>query len=357
MTVLVTGGFGLVGRSVVQSLLEAGHRIRLFDRAQAVVPRRLLARLSGALRRKTRQALSRIEFRKGDICNIADVGRAAKGVDAVVHLAAMIPPAADRNPENADYVNRGGTMNLVRACEDERAPIRFVFSSSIAVYGDRLSDPQIRLTDTPKPEIHDTYAVQKLAAEQIVTESSLNWSIFRLTAIASPDKLGLDPLLFEMPLRTPIEWCTARDAGRALARAVEHPELNGRILHLAGGARCRATFREYLDEMLDIMGLGRGFLPDEAFGPGPFHCGFMDAGPAQEVLRFQSESLDDYYAQVKRRVAIRRPLFRILRPLIRAYLVSRSPHWRKYRNRNPARARRRVRFGWIFAGNQGRQML
>jgi nucleoside-diphosphate-sugar epimerase len=280
-----------------------------------------------------------------------------QGVDGVIHLAALIPPLADRNPEYADYVNCGGTEVLVRACEKASPGARFVYSSSVAVYGDRRHSPQITLADEARPEKHDRYAAGKLAAEHIVRSSALDWTIFRLSAIASPDKLGLDPLLFEMPLDTRIEWCTAEDAGFALARAVELPGASRTLFHLAGGPSCRVAFEEYLDRIFDLMGLGRDFLPREAFGPGPFHCGYMDAFSAQERFGFQRQSLEDYYRQVDRRVRWKRPFLRLVRPLIRSYLLARSPYWRAYRSRYPATARRRVRFEWIFAGRRAHQTM
>lgn len=354
MTVLVTGGFGLVGRSAVRNLLLAGHHVRLFDRRGSAG--RLLRGVSSPIRRILRRLISRVDVREGDICNIADVGRAVRGVDAVLHLAAMIPPVSDRNPEYADFVNRGGTGVLVRACEERAPHARFVYSSSVSVYGDRLANPQIMLSDETAPGANDTYAQQKLAAEAIVSGSTLSWTICRLSAIASPEKLALDPILFDMPLDTSIEWCTAEDAGRALARTVDHPELAGRIYHLAGGPRCRTTYREYVDRLTGLMGLGTSFLPEEAFSAGSFHCGFMEAEPLEIALRFQTQSLEDYYRQVNGRVALRRPFARLLRSVIRAYLCSQSKYWKEYCARNPLKARHQVRFGWIFAGRQAGQL-
>lgn len=373
MKVLVTGGLGLVGKSVVRDLLLAGHTVRLFDTPGAGRPRRLLHRLPADTRRVLRRVVARathnrgghragtaemeLEVVRGDLCNIADVGEAVRDVDAVIHLGAMIPPAADLYPVRADYVNRGGTENVVAALERSAPNARLIYASSVAIYGDRRAQPQIHLDDQPNPNPDDNYAMGKLAAEKAIRASSLDWSIFRLTGIASPDKLKLDPLMFEMPLETKVEWCTAEDAATALAHAVDCAEVSGRVLHLAGGAKCRATFGEYIDRTAEIMGLGRGFFPPQAFGPGPFHCGYMDTALVQERLAFQNHSLEDYYAAVERRVRWRRPFVRLLRRPIRAYLLARSPYWREYEQRSSFKSRFRARFGWIIGGRQGHQTM
>lgn len=374
MVVLVTGGFGLVGRSVVRELILAGHSVRLFDTPTAGGLGRLLHRLPTGARRRIRKAASAaarsvrsssrrresrpvLEIVRGNLCNVADVGEAVREVDAVIHLGAMIPPAADQYPVYADYVNRGGTENLIAALERNAPSTRFIFASSVAIYGDRLDTPDIALDDQPNPNPGDHYAHQKLAAETALRASPLDWTIFRLTAIASPEKLKLDPLMFEMPLETRIEICTPEDVATALVRALECRETSREVFHLAGGERCRTSFGEYVAHTVEIMGLGKEFFPPQAFGPGPFHCGNMETARAQELLHFQNHSLDDYYRDVERRVRWRRPLVRLLRAPIRALLLSKSPYWRAYERGLPTRTRRQARFGWSVGGSRAHQPM
>lgn len=335
MRVLVTGGLGLVGRSVVAELLAQGHVVRLFDTPGAGPVHRILAaagtarrRLRSLLAARTPEGIPRLEVVRGDLCNIAHVGEAAREVDAAIHLGAMIPPAADRYPRRAAYVNEGGTANLVRALERRSPGARLVFASSIAVYGDRRRDPLIRPGDPVNPGAHDAYAQAKVAAERIVAASSLRWVILRLSYVVSPEKLAMDPLMFSMPLDTRLEVCSVADTARAFVNAIDADDVEERILTIAGGEACRTTYRDYLDTMTTVFGLGPGFLPAAAFSTADFHCAYVDTADSQGLLDYQRQTLADYYLAVSRRVRLRRLLIRgfpLLRRVIRSRLARRSP--------------------------------
>ena len=76
-----------------------------------------------------------------------------------------------------------GTENIVRSMEQECPDALLLFSSSIAIYGDRIKDPNIQISDPPKGLEQDNYSRTKVDAEDIIRSSKLNWSIFRLTVI------------------------------------------------------------------------------------------------------------------------------------------------------------------------------
>jgi hypothetical protein len=178
-----------------------------------------------------------------------------------------------------------------------------------------------------------------------------------LSAIFSTEKLQMDPLMFDMPLDTQLEICLAEDVATALVHAVSAPKLRHETLHIAGGEQCRTTFGEYVDTMMGLFGLGDDFLPREAFGIGPFHCGHMDTARSQEMLHYQQHSLADYYSAVEHAVRWRTPFFRLLRGPIRAYLLRRSPHMRAAISAFTPAARRRVRSGWFFSGTRAHQPM
>ncbi len=153
----------------------------------------------------------RVRVLFGDIRDRGALGAAALGCQAVVHLAAIIPPLADKRPDLARSVNIEGTRALLEACGAvPGAPPRFVLASSIAIYGDRVADYWIHSDDPLRPSPGDVYGQSKVEAENLVRRSGLPFSILRLSYVVSRKKLDPDPLLFHMPLATKIEITTPR---------------------------------------------------------------------------------------------------------------------------------------------------
>lgn len=210
---------------------------------------------------------------------------------------------------------------------------KIIFTSSVAIYGGRLENPLIRPKDPPNPNPDDAYAKQKIKCEEIVRNSGLKWSIFRLTYIVSINKLQMDPLMFEMPLDTCIEICDTKDVGLALANAVENDKIWGTVMHIAGGERCRISYRDYLNEMLDLFGIGHQFLPDEAFRQDHgFHCGFKTTDQSQNLLKYQKHTLDDYFNDVRKKVFFLRLFTKMIRPIAQKFLLNKSVYYKEYIN-------------------------
>ncbi|MHA1804706.1 MAG: NAD-dependent epimerase/dehydratase family protein [Promethearchaeota archaeon] len=320
MKILLTGAFGNVGLSTLEELIERGHDIKIFE-------------LKNDKNLKiAKKYENKIELIWGDLRNYSEVQKAVSNVDIVIHVGAIIPPLADQNPTLAEEVNVGGTKNVIKAMECQKKKPKLIFTSSIAVYGDRRESPLIKTTDPINPNKDDPYAHQKVQCEQLIQNSSLEWLILRLTYIVSMEKLALDPLMFHMPLETCIEICHTRDVGYAIANAVEKPEVWGNILNIAGGPKCRIIYRDYIHKMLDLFGLGGDLLPQEAFSNEEFHCGFMDTQKSQELLQYQRYTLEDYFEEVKKKVEFSRFMNRlfplIVRPIAKRMLLSKSPFYK-----------------------------
>jgi nucleoside-diphosphate-sugar epimerase len=188
MNVLLTGAFGNVGLSTLKELLDKDYNIRVFE---------VYNRKNRKLAKKFK---NKIEIVWGDLRNKDDVESAVKEQDVVIHLAAIIPPLADVNTSLADAVNVGGTKNLLNAIKNQIQKPKLIFTSSIAVYGDRLDNPMIKTTDILAPSPGDYYALTKITAEKLIRDSGVDFAIFRLTYITSVNKLNMDPLMFHMPL-------------------------------------------------------------------------------------------------------------------------------------------------------------
>ena len=150
-TVLVTGGFGLVGSETVKRLTAAGRQG--VSRTSTPAP---TVRKPGAARRG--------QAPWADLTDAAAVVAVSEvSPSAIVHLAAVIPPPLYRNPKLARRVNVDATAALVRAAEAQPNPPRFVQASSNAVYGSRNPHrvTDVVRADTPTRPI-DIYSGTKL---------------------------------------------------------------------------------------------------------------------------------------------------------------------------------------------------
>jgi len=150
--VLVTGGRGFIGRAVTKLLQRSEHRVISLDQSEAMH--------AGA---SEEQSLQQV------ICDITDMAQlsrvfAAQPVGAIIHLAAVLPTAAQRNPVRATQVNVQGSLNLLEIAR-RFAVDRFVFGSSLSVYGTWQSDSAVSESDRAAAE--DLYGATKLYVEQL----------------------------------------------------------------------------------------------------------------------------------------------------------------------------------------------
>jgi len=124
---LVTGGAGFIGSHLVKALVKAGHQVRVLDN------------LSTGSVENLADVLNAIEFVRGDVRDYGAVEYAVGGVDAVVHLAALIDVAESvEKPHLYFDVNVRGTYNVVKASKNVST---FIFASSSAVYGEPIRVP------------------------------------------------------------------------------------------------------------------------------------------------------------------------------------------------------------------------
>ena len=147
---LVTGGAGFIGSNIAERLLAAGHSVRIIDnfatgRRENIAPFR-----------------SRIELAEGDIRQMKDAEDAVRGVDYVLHLAALPSvPASIENPRACHEANIDGTFNLLMAARDAKVK-RLVYSASSSAYGNA---PQLPNREDFAPMPLSPYAVAKLTGE------------------------------------------------------------------------------------------------------------------------------------------------------------------------------------------------
>jgi nucleoside-diphosphate-sugar epimerase len=147
--VLITGGCGYLGSAVAENLVNVpGTEIVVVDRAlYGVIPEVMRA--------------PNVQLLVGDIRDAELMRSAIKGVDAVIHLAAIVgEPACSVDPEYAESTNLSGT-DIVLSLARENGVGLFVFASSCSIYGAVDDSDTSRLPP---------YALHKLRAEQNILE-------------------------------------------------------------------------------------------------------------------------------------------------------------------------------------------
>lgn len=147
---LVTGGAGFIGSNIVEELVRRGEKVAVLDN------------FSTGKIENIEPLAGKVEVIEGDIRDAKVLKEALKGINFVVHQAAMRSVAKSvEDPFSTNDVNVFGTLNLLMASK-EAGVKRFVYASSSSAYGDVKRFPQ-KETDCTSPI--SPYGVSKLAAE------------------------------------------------------------------------------------------------------------------------------------------------------------------------------------------------
>ncbi|MCG2676111.1 SDR family oxidoreductase [bacterium] len=165
MKFLVTGGAGFIGSHIVEELVRRKEKIRVLDN------------FSTGKRENIAPFLKEIELIEGDIRESKIVKKAMKGVDYVLHQAALPSvPRSIKDPVTTNEVNVLGTLNILMAAK-EAGLKKVVYASSSSVYGDT---PNLPKGENMQPSPLSPYALSKLAGEEY---SKLFFSLYGLETI------------------------------------------------------------------------------------------------------------------------------------------------------------------------------
>lgn len=132
-TILVTGGAGFIGANLCEVLIEKGNKVVCLDNFSTGHKENLL-HLSNQ---------TNFTMIEGDVRKLDDCMKATKGVDYVLHQAALgSVPRSLKDPIKSNDVNISGFLNMLVASRDNGVK-RFTYASSSSVYGDSESIPKI----------------------------------------------------------------------------------------------------------------------------------------------------------------------------------------------------------------------
>ncbi|MEI6057075.1 MAG: NAD(P)-dependent oxidoreductase [Lentisphaerota bacterium] len=251
--VLVTGGFGRVGKHVVETLLKDGYSVRIFDRKD-----------TGAFKGKA-------EIFIGDLLKYDDVKNAVKGVDIVCHLAAVFPPFFFEEFTIFD-VNVKGTFHVLQAIKEVGNIQKLVFASTDAVYatGSEYNPYDVPIKENMEAWPVNVYAICKYSTEIMIQKYSrlfnipyVNLRIFwamdskemigllfkagnYMDNILAEDKVGLNPDDIVAPMQADGKifhehFCESRDVAQGFVLGIEREDVKNETFNLAAPDRLDYT--------------------------------------------------------------------------------------------------------------------
>jgi nucleoside-diphosphate-sugar epimerase len=239
MKVLVTGGAGYIGTAVTAELLMAGHTVRVLDRAIFSLEPLLLF-----------NGLPRFQLVVGDIRDRGAVAESLSGIDAVVHLAALVGEEACRvDPVTTLAINQEASAALLAACEAAGVG-RLVFISTCSNYG--ISSPSELADEDSSLQPLSLYARTKVTAERDMLgfNGRTVTTVLRLGTICGlSGRMRFDLLIGDLArtavrqrnieIYKPDAWrpfLHVRDAARAIAHVLAAPEqaINRQVFNVIG---------------------------------------------------------------------------------------------------------------------------
>ncbi|MFB6224687.1 MAG: NAD-dependent epimerase/dehydratase family protein [Haloarcula sp.] len=281
MDVLVTGACGYIGSALIP-LLRADDRVDsvvVFDDLSSGSPRALLGTLGDGL-----------EFRRGDVREYGDVESAMRGVDRVVHLAAITGASSTHERRDETFaINYDGTENVLTAA-GKLGVDHVVFASSCNVYGRATSTD---IDETVDPDPINPYAETKLESETLLREYCEEFDMTG-TALRMATNFGHSPgirfnlvvnyFVFRALTARPLtvygdgsNWrpfIHVQDAARAYAEAVCEPDSWDEPVYNVGSTAANYQISEIADIVAEeVAPVDVTYLEDEHPGPS-YHVNF-----------------------------------------------------------------------------------
>ncbi|OZN24658.1 hypothetical protein CFY87_08050 [Actinobacillus seminis] len=158
MKIVITGGQGFLGQRLAKTLL---------NRSDVNIEELVLVDVIKPIAPNNDSRVRCVEMDLRDSNGLKNI--ITSQTDAVFHLAAIVSSHAEQDPDLGYEINFLATRNLLEACRQQNPRIRFIFSSSLAVFGGALPD---LILDNTAVTPQSTYGSQKAMCELLINDYS-----------------------------------------------------------------------------------------------------------------------------------------------------------------------------------------
>ena len=204
-----------------------------------------------------------LEIVWGDMTDYDTIKKCVDGASYVLHVGAMVSPAADDYPEQTLYTNIGSTLNIIKAIKAQPDPdkVHFAYVGTVAMTGSRLEPVHFgRIGDPIIPSMFDYYALSNVFSEAAVFDSCLKyWVSIRQTGQhPSAENAGEMPIIFHQPENNVLEWSTSIESGICMANLCESwvdESFWRRAYNLSSGKEYRLAAWELAALQMEPMGI------------------------------------------------------------------------------------------------------
>lgn len=282
--ILVTGGYGCIGSESTKWLM------RNTDSKLVICSRKVSSERTDRVFHDIDR--DRLEVIEADVTDLNTLRQLLdeKQINKVIHMAALQTPDCNAHRDLGLQINLAGTQNLIEAIKSCKQPIdRFVFASSIAVYGPRSSYPVDRVPMLSEPAPVNVYGIWKLAGEHLArifhSETGIPTVCLRPGVLFGPGRdagLTASPttamkcialgLPYQIPFRSKQDYQYAPDVGAAAGIAATKPFQGFGVYTLPGQTLETRQIVETLSRVSRTLGLEKSFDITVGTDEVPFIC-------------------------------------------------------------------------------------
>lgn len=286
--VLVTGAAGCLGKLVIKYLLSEGkYEITALDLKC----------------KKTYKALKKYHRRINIIYGDADdpilIDALVKDHDYIIHLASINPSFSILREKIVKEIDYKASENIVRAITFYNPKCFLIYPSTTNVYGNKKN--AVSISDKLSITNNNYYTKNKIETEKLIKDKLSNYVIYRIPTVLTD--IIKEDFIYNTPINDEAEFITANDCAYALVKTIDHKsEVNKKIYNLSGGSVCTSKYGYVLKNILEIYGLSNKYLWSLIFLEKNFYGNtFSDSKKIEDILHYQSESIESYFMVLKRK--------------------------------------------------------